>query len=109
MLCPCCIVPLFLQLFGVIINYEIYILILIVQLFFLYMNKVKWKQEKNNIHIYLAIVINIITLLSAYYNLFITYKFLKYTLISLNLTNIVLGLYRNRNISCKDNSCKRKH
>jgi hypothetical protein len=109
MLCPCCIAPLILQLFGVMINYEIYILILIIQLIFLYLNKTKWKQEKNNIHIYLAIIVNILTLISAYYNFLNTYKFLKYSLISLNLTNILVGLYRNRKTSCKDNSCKHKH
>jgi hypothetical protein len=108
MLCPCCIVPLILQFFGIIVRYEVYILILIIQVIFLYINKTKWKKEQNNIHIYLAIIINIVTLLCVYFN-FINYGFLKNILISLNLINIFVGFYRNKNITCKDNSCNHKH
>lgn len=109
MLCPCCILPLIFQSFGISLDYKLYVLILIIQLFFLYLNKTKWKQEKNNIHIYIAILLNIIIIPYAYYNLLLTYKALRYSFMVLNIINIFVGLYRNRNVSCKDNSCKHKH
>lgn len=95
MICPCCIIPLFFQLFGIIVKYEIYIFILILQLFFLYMNKVKWKRNHNDIHIYTAITINLITLICAYYNILANNFLLKYSLITCNLINIGVALYKN--------------
>lgn len=58
---------------------------------------------------YIAIIINLITIVCVYYNIFNTYQILRNIFIGLNFTNIVVALYRNKNTKCKDGSCKTKH
>jgi len=59
MFCSCCVLPIILNLFGFVATYKLNIFIFFLQIIFLYINIAYYKQKENLLHIYIAIIINI--------------------------------------------------
>lgn len=79
-------------------NYKMHILIFILQAIFFYINAFVWKKRKNNIHLIISIINNIIIGLCGYYHNKFTH--LEYTIITtifflISIINVSISFYKN--------------
>ena len=79
-------------------DYKMHIIIFLIQLIFLYINLVIWRKKKNNIHLFISIINNIIIGLVNYYNFKFTnqeYKIITIFFFFISIINISAGFYKN--------------
>lgn len=116
MLCGCCILPIFIQSFGLSINYRMHILFLLVQIILLLLYIFYFKNKRNILHICISICINMVLALLDFYKPFFNPYFLKFSikaLTLLGLTNICTSIYlnfiRKSGKTCEDKKCNQRH
>jgi hypothetical protein len=79
-------------------NYKTHILIFFLQIIFLYINLVIWKKKKNNIHLVVSIINNIIIGIINYFNYkftIIEYKIITIIFLFMSIINISIVFYKN--------------
>jgi hypothetical protein len=109
MICPCCVLQLIIQPFGLFLNNTVLLIIILIQFFILLF--LIWKKNYN-IFIYTSLLINIFYFINI--NFFYIYKniflCIKYSLLLISLINIILGvrsMYIKKNQKKNmDNCCK---
>jgi hypothetical protein len=80
------------------VNYKTHILIFSIQLIFFYINMFVWKKKKNNIHLIVSILNNIIIgLVNYYHNKFTETQYISITttFLFISIINLSIGFYKN--------------
>lgn len=92
------ILSLFFEVVHEFMTYKMHILIFFMQVIFLYINAFIWKKKKNNIHLIISIINNIIIgSVSYYHNKFspTQYQIITIIFLIISIVNVSIGFYKN--------------